>query len=136
MLLYESHRYDDAIAQFEQVEETDPGYNETTRWLIRAYEMKGDYAHALEYYIKLTNASGGTPDDIAAIRKAYETEGWRGVLRNMTNSPNLKTLFRAGTYAQLGENDKAFATLEEMFTRHHVFLVTIGQEPTLEPPSL
>lgn len=133
MILYQSGRYDEAISQFEQVEATDHAYDESTRWLIRAHEMKGDYPRALECYIRLTKNRGGTPEDVAAINTAYESEGWPGVLRNMTKSPNLKTLFRAGTYAQLGEKDKAFEALEEMYGWHHIFLVTVAHEPTLEP---
>jgi DNA-binding winged helix-turn-helix (wHTH) protein/tetratricopeptide (TPR) repeat protein len=133
MVLYEFGHYDEAIAQLEQVEETDPIYDEASRWIMRAYEMKGEYPQALECYIGLTQRKGGTPEELAAIRTAYETEGWPGVLRNMTTSPNLRTLFRAGTYAQLGDKDNAFATLEEMYTNRHIFLVTIAQEPTLAP---
>lgn len=133
MILYHWRHYDEAITQLEQVEETDPGYNETTRWLIRAYEMKSDYTRALECYLRLTQATGGTAEEVAAIRTAFETEGWPGVLRDMTNSSNLRTLFRAGTYAQLGDKDKAFATLEEMYSRRAILLVDIAREPTLDP---
>ena len=114
MILYQWHHYDEAISQLEQVEETDPWYNETTRWLIRAHEMKRDYPHALECYLRLTQGNGGTAEEVAAIRTAYETGGWPAVLRHMKESSNMRNLFRVGTYAQLGENEAAFATLDGM----------------------
>lgn len=133
MILYQSGRYDEAIAQLEQVEETDPVYNETTRWLIRAYEMKGDYPHALECYLRLTQGSGATAEEVAAIRTAYETEGWSAVLRHMADSSNMRNLFRVGTFAQLGDKEKAFDTLDGMLQNREILLVTIAREPTLEP---
>ena len=44
LILYHFRRYDEAIAQLQQVEDTDPNYHETDKWLIRAYEMKKEYA--------------------------------------------------------------------------------------------
>ena len=133
MILYQWHHYDEAISQLEQVEETDPWYNETTRWLIRAHEMKRDYPHALECYLRLTQGNGGTAEEVAAIRTAYETGGWPAVLRHMKESSNMRNLFRVGTYAQLGENEAAFATLDGMVQNREILLVTIAREPTLEP---
>ena len=133
MILYYSRRYDEAIAQLEQVYETDQGYKEPTRWVLRAHEMKGDYRKALDCYLRLTEQSGGTAEEIAAIKSAFDREGWSAVLRHMTTSENLRTMFRAGTYARLGENDKAFETLEEMVRRRAILLITVAREPSLDP---
>ena len=133
MILYEFERYDEAIAQLEQVGETDPLYKESSKWLLRAYEMKKDYLRALESYRNMLRQSGTKAEDIAATKAAFVRDGWPGVLRKMADSPNMGNLFRAGTYAQLGEKDNAFVTLDEMFRRRTVLLVTVAQEPTLKP---
>ena len=133
MILYQSGRYDEAIEQLEQVEQTDPLYKETTRWLIRAHEMKKDYPRALESYLSLMAHSGAPPEEIRAVKAAYEQNGWPAVLRTMIDSPNMRTLFKAGTLAQLGEKEMAFDPLEDMFKRRAILLITIAQEPTLDP---
>ncbi|MGD9590786.1 MAG: tetratricopeptide repeat protein [Pyrinomonadaceae bacterium] len=133
LILYYSRRYDEAIEQLEQVDETDQNYKETTRWLMRAHEMKGDHQKALDCYLKLTERSGATADDLLGIRTSFEKEGWPAVLRHMTKSENRRTIFLAGAYAQLGERDKAFEALEEMVKRRAVLIITVAREPTLDP---
>lgn len=133
MILYQLRQYDEAIKELEQVEETDPLYVEASRWLSRAYHQKGDFSRAVAYYIRLTQFSGGSADEVAAIKTLFETEGWTAVLRNMADSKYMRTLFRAGSLAELGEKDLAFATLEEMSVNRAVLLVTIAREPTLDP---
>ena len=133
MILYQSRRYDEAITQLQQVEETDPLYFESTRWLIRTYQMKGDYPRATACYMKLLEESGATSDEVAAIKATFEIEGWPAVLRHMAENPKLKPFFQAGNYAQLGENDRAFATLEELYKRRSILLIMAVREPTLDP---
>lgn len=133
MILYQSRNYDDAIAQLEQVEQTDPHYKETTRWLIRAHEMRQDYPRALESYLSLMKQSGSPPAAIAAVNAAFEQNGWPAVLRTMIDNQNMRTLFQAGTLAQLGEKEKAFEPLDEMFGKRAILLITIAREPTLDP---
>lgn len=133
LILYHSRRYDEAIAQFEQVEETDPAYGETSRWLSRAYEMKKDDANALEWYLRYIQYSGAAPEEIAEIRKDFALGGWPAVRPHMIESPQIGTIFRAGTFAQMGEKDRAFETLEDMFKRRAIMLVTLAREPALDP---
>src|SRR5689334_14011750 len=42
LLLYYARRFDEAIAQLQQVEATDPEYSESSRWIARAFEQKKD----------------------------------------------------------------------------------------------
>lgn len=133
LLLYHSRRYDDAIAQFQQVDQTDASYKETTRWLMVAHQMKKDYATAFEYYRKVLKQSGTADDEIAQLDSDFQSDGWNAVLRHIVAGPSLKTMFRAGAYAQLGETDLALETLEDMFKRRAVLLITSAREPTLDP---
>lgn len=133
LILYHARRYDEAIEQFNQVEQTDPAYRETARWLIRSYQMKGDYETALGHYLRLLDHSGATVEELTAVRLGFENEGWTSVLRSMIGNNNLRTIFLAGTYAQLGDKDNAFDVLEEMFDRKSILLITLKREPTLDP---
>ncbi len=132
LILYQSRHYDEAIAQLEQVAQTDPLYKETTRWLLRCFEMKGDHTRALEYYLNLKSQSGSRPEEIDAIREAFAQGGWPAVLRTMTDGQNTATIFQAGIFAELGDRDKAFEVLDEMLKKPAVMLVTIAREPTLD----
>lgn len=133
LILYHSRRYDEAIAQFEQVEETDPGYNETSRWLMLAYQMKKDYAKAFESYRRTLEESGTPADEIALLTRQFEKEGWQAVQQHIVGNPGKRTMFLASAYAQLGETDKAIEALEDMFKRRAVLLITSAREPALDP---
>ncbi len=133
MVLYYSRRYDEAIAQFEQVDETDPEYGETSRWLSRAYDLKEDYGNALEWYLRYIQFSGAMPEETDEIRKAFVSGGWLAVRRGMIDGPYIRRMFRAGVFAQMGENDKAFEIFEEMFQRRASLLVTLARDPILDP---
>ena len=133
VVLYQSRRYDEAVAQFQQVDATDPEYVETARWLVRAYEMKGDYANAVESYLLLLERSGSSAEEIMSVRSKFEQSGWESVLRYIADNPKERGIFRVAVYAQLGENDKAFEVLDEMLLRRAVMLVSSAREPTLDP---
>lgn len=135
MLLYFSRRYDDAVAQLQQVEATDPEYTGASRWIARCLEQAGDYAGALEALIRFRESAGASPELIASLRRAYESAGWPGVLRASLShfgsaSPNLDT---AGTHAQLGDADAAFAVLDRMIAARRVMIVHLDSEPRLDP---
>jgi len=133
MILYQWRHYDEAIAQLEQVEASDPLYTETARWIISSYQMKRDYDAALVRYLSLLKESGNTPEEIAAIKASYQAIGWPAVLRKIADSSKAKNIFLAGTYAQLGEKENAFATLEAMIKKRSAMLMTVAREPALDP---
>ncbi|MGD9627804.1 MAG: winged helix-turn-helix domain-containing protein [Pyrinomonadaceae bacterium] len=132
-LLYRSRRYDEAIEQLQQVGQTDPEYREAFRWLILCHQMKREYELALDWYLKLMEQSGASAEEIASVRSGFGASGWNSVLRHMSGNAAFGSMFRAATYAQLGEYDRAFEVLEEMYSRRSVHLITIAREPTLDP---
>lgn len=136
LILYFSRRYDEAIEQLRQVEETDPSEYDTRRWLTNAYEMKKDYPRAVDARVRQMEREGATPEDLAAVRTAFDESGWSGVLKNMVDpsSPGkVGTAAAATAYAQLGDNDKAFESLEKMLDRRPVMMIQIEREPRLDP---
>lgn len=73
-----------------------------------------------------------TPDDIAAVRAAFDKSGWSGVLRGIVDSKR-PYMAAAAANAQLGELDKAFESLEKLFDRRAIMLIHIGRDPRLDP---
>jgi tetratricopeptide (TPR) repeat protein len=135
LLLYFARRFEEAVAQLEQVEATDPEYTAARRWIARCLEQKGDHPAALEAFVRFRESEGAPPDAIDPLRRAFERAGWPGVLRASLSGrsparPNLET---AGTYAQLGQPDAAFAVLEAMIDARRVMIVHMDSEPRLDP---
>lgn len=130
LILYLSRRYDDAIEQLRQVLETDPNEFDAPKWLINAYEMKKDDARALETRIWQMERDKATPEKISAVKAAFYSSGWPGVLRSTTDP---KSMAGAAAYAQLSENDRAFESLEKLASRRAIMMVQIGREPRLDP---
>ena len=108
--------------QLRQVEETDPNEYDTSKWLSNAYEMKKDYSHALEAKIRQMGHNEATPEEIAAVKAAFDQSGWPGVLRSMVD-PKRPTMAVAAAYAQLGDSERAFECLDKAFERHAVMIV-------------
>ena len=132
VVLYYSRRYDEAIEQLLQVEETDPNNRDTGRWLMNAYEMKGDYQSAFRSRIMQMEQGGDTPADIAEARAAFDKDGWPSVLRSFTY-PESPWMAAAAAYAQLGEMDKAFESLEKLSDRRAIQMIHIAREPRMDP---
>ena len=134
VLLYYARRFDEAIAQFKQVEATDPEFSESNRWAARCFEQKKDYAQALEYIIKHRQAVGAKPEAIALLRRAFATGGWPEVLRALLAEGKPKAnIEAAGTFAQLGEIDKGIEVLEAMIKERRVLIVHMESDPRLDP---
>jgi DNA-binding winged helix-turn-helix (wHTH) protein/tetratricopeptide (TPR) repeat protein len=139
VILYYARRDDEAIAQLQQVAETDPNFAIASKWIVRSYEMKNEYAHAFEWYLRQVEQDGANPEEIADLKENYNKTGWNGVLRRMidTNKPEGRNKDFGFTetaimYCQLGENDKAFESFNEAFERRELFLTHIKREPRLD----
>ena len=134
-ILYYSRRYDEAIVQLKRTLELsgDP----RSVWLLRSYEMKGDYSAAFETHMK----SQKDPQRIEAYRTAYETAGWQGVKRRTLefslldeqNSSVANFFHIAVLFAQLGEKDQAFAYLNKLVEGRWWQIVVLNVDPQLDP---
>jgi DNA-binding winged helix-turn-helix (wHTH) protein/Tfp pilus assembly protein PilF len=140
LILYYSRRFDEAIAQFQQVSETDPNFSMASKWIVHSYEMKNDYANAFEWYLRQLKQGGAVPEEIEALKSTFSKNGWNGVLKHRiaSNKPdergkNFGFTETAIMYCQLGEIDKAFESFNEAFERRELFLTHIQREPRLDP---
>jgi DNA-binding winged helix-turn-helix (wHTH) protein/Tfp pilus assembly protein PilF len=134
LLLYYARRFDEAIAQFKQVEATDPEFSESSRWIARCFEQKKDYTQALEFLVRVRQAEGARSEEIALLRNALADGGWPEVLRaSLPKSQPNANMETAGTLAQLGENESAFEVLDGMVKARRVMIVHMDSDPRLDP---
>ena len=133
LILYHSRRYDEAIELFDQVDATDSEFKETTRWLMRAWQMKGSNEKTLELYVRLMEQAGSSHEEIEMLRTAIGKAGWQMLWEHMAGNSRLRTIFQAGTYAQMGQTEKAFEVLRDMESRKAILLITAAREPSIDP---
>jgi len=137
MMFYMSRRYDEAIEQLEQVDTTDPGTTDVTRWLMSCFAMKGDQNNAFEQLVKTQEAAGTSPEDVASLRAVFASGGWLSALRTSLDiSSRLgkkRAFLTADMLAQIGEKDKAFEVLNEIHDRRAIMLIYVAREPLLDP---
>jgi len=135
--LYMSRHYDEAIEQLEQVDTTDPGSTDATRWLMSCFAMKGDQNKAFEQLVKTQEAVKASSDDVGALRAAFASGGWTSALRATLDLWNRngknRTMLTGIFLAQIGEKDKAFDVLKEMQDRRAVMRIYVPREPLLDP---
>lgn len=134
-ILYYSRRYDEAIVQLTRSLEL--RQNAGSIWLVRSYEIKGDYSGAFETLMKREK----DPQRIEAYRTAYETAGWQGVRRNFLEFSILDKQKGGGAnnyqiaiaFAQLGEKDQAFEYLNKLVAERSWLIATLNVDPQVDP---
>lgn len=137
MLLYYARRYDEAIVHLEQVREMFPDHQQTHAWLANSYRAKGEYQKALE---NLLRTPEGKKTDLATEtewRNAIDEAGWLGLqrlrIKTALQSKEWSPIGIAGMAAALGDNDLAFAQLEEACKRRIWSAVWINVNPAFDP---
>jgi tetratricopeptide (TPR) repeat protein len=123
-------RFDLAIPQLRHVLKLENDFPEAHNFLGRCYEAQSNYLAAIEEFKTADLQNGNDPAKVAAsyaaIRDAYNAFGlpgyarkWIELIRADEALPEDKRLFSeadlAGSYAQLGEKQKALEELERYF---------------------
>jgi TolB-like protein/Tfp pilus assembly protein PilF len=132
--LFYARKYDESIAQSKKTLEIDSTFPGPYGNLAFAYERKGDYARAVEYFAKARELARDF-EGAATMRSSFAKGGWQGYLRNrltdqrIANSPY--TLARI--YLLLGDRDKAIAQLTRSFELRETILPRIKTDPRLDP---
>lgn len=120
--LFFARRYDEAIAQFKKTVELDAGFPSVHYSLALAYQMKGNYAEAVEEHAKYQELIN-EPNKAALIRESFAKGGWQGFLRTIIDESLRIDLSWDGLamyYAALGEKDKAFELLNQRFENRKI----------------
>jgi TolB-like protein/DNA-binding winged helix-turn-helix (wHTH) protein len=130
--LFFARRYDESIEQLKRVLLLDSNKLGARRFLAFNYEILGKYDERIAESVKI-NEIGGTPERGLAIRKSYDTGGWRGFLRDACkNKFDIHEYLVATWCAELGEKDRSIAILNEQFSRRESNLVLINVDPRLD----
>ena len=134
-LLFYERKYDESERQSKQNVELDPNFWYAHLQLFCVYRMKRDYVSAVEELAKVQDARG-EPDAAKFIRESFAGGDWQGFLRKITEQRSrlkLYPYFLATFFAELGEKDKAFATLNEAIETKDQHTAWMKVDPYMDP---
>ncbi len=134
-LLFYERRYEESETLSKKNVELDPNFWYARLQLFYVYRMKRNYAAAVEELAKVQDARG-EPDAAKLIRESFTGGDWQGFLRKITGERSrlkLYPYFVAGLFAELGENDKAFAMLNEAIETKDQHTTWMKVDPYMDP---
>ena len=98
------------------------------------------YAKAVDEYLKAASEIGTTADEVAALKKTYETAGWKGFLeqrlkqfQERSKRGYLSPRFIAEAYIDLGEKDQAFEWLDKAVQSRDSISIWLKVHPEFDP---
>ena len=146
---YYEHNYDDAIARYKLLLQSDPGFWVARHYLALAYVQKGMHDEAIKELRSLIKApeSGPVPAEAvasdteasASLGFAYAMAGRKAEARDILNKLEklserryVTALYFAIVYAGLKENDHAVHYLNRAYEDRHPGLVLIRIDPMFD----
>jgi DNA-binding winged helix-turn-helix (wHTH) protein/TolB-like protein/tetratricopeptide (TPR) repeat protein len=138
-LLIYAGRDDEAVEQAQGALEIDPAFPLAHLYLAVAYIEKRDYPAAIAEFQKVLAINKGDPWALSGLAQTYTLVGLRGkseaILRDLlqrAKSQEDLTIEVAKVYAQLGENDRAFAWLEKAYRNRTGGLILLNPVPDFQ----
>jgi eukaryotic-like serine/threonine-protein kinase len=134
-LLFYERKYEESETRSKKNVELDANFWYAHWQLFYVYRMKRDYASAVEELARVQDARG-EPDSAKLIRESFVKGEWQGFLRKITEERTrlkLYPYFVAGFFAELGEKDKAFATLNEAIETKDQHTAGMKVDPYMNP---
>ncbi len=129
-ILYYARRYDEAIAQYKQAIDLDDRFMQPYGWMVRAYEIKGDYDSAYQSFLKREERSP-RKDQLQSYQKAFQAAGWIGVRRDVADT-EVGLFDFARLHALQGEKDAAFEYLNKAIEKREWLMITLNVEPAFD----
>ncbi|HXO93669.1 MAG TPA: tetratricopeptide repeat protein, partial [Candidatus Acidoferrum sp.] len=133
---YYAGRYDEAIDQCRRTVEMDPNFAVAHWHLGLAYEQKQLFEDAIDEFRKAISLSQGSPLMKAALghayaqaQKTYEANKILDELSELSKHEYVSPLEIAEIYVALGNNEKAFQSLEKAYADRSFHLVTLNVSP-------
>ncbi len=134
-------RHNDALKQYQKTLKRVPGFPSPYHLMADIYARQKRYEEAVAAERKFVALSGGEPDEIQSLEKAYATSGGEGYwtwrlqrledqARRTGNNPSVHL---AIVRAQLGERDAAFRLLEQAYRERAGRLVLLKVNPAYDP---
>ena len=135
--LYMMRRYDEAIAEAQELLKTDPNY--PVGWLLTLiYWQNGMFQEALAEYRKTLTRMNDT-GLLEALENGNSESGPRGAMRAMADEMAVRSKMGhvdpfkvSSTYAQAGEVDQAIEWLEKAVERSSPELIYVGLRPDFD----
>jgi TolB-like protein/Tfp pilus assembly protein PilF len=134
-LLFYEKKYEESEAMSKKNVELDPNFWYAHWQLFYVYRMKRDYASAVEELADVQEARG-EPDAAKLIRESFVNGDWQGFLRKITGARTrlkLYPYFVATFFAELGENDRAFALINEAIETKDQHTSQMKIDPFMDP---
>src|SRR5215831_18358563 len=133
---YYAGRYDEAIDQCRRTVEMDPNFAVAHWHLGLAYEQKRLFENAIEEFRKAISLSQGSPLMKAALGHAYakaqktdEANKILDELSELSKHEYVSPLEIAEIHVALGNNEKAFESLEKAYADRSFHLVNLNVSP-------
>ena len=128
-------KYDESESLTKRTLELDPNFWYTHLLLYHIYRQKHDYGAAVEALAKVQD-SRGEADAAKLIRESFVAGDWQGFLKKITADRRrlkLYPYFISTFFAELGEKDKAFATLNEAVETNDQHTNQMKVDPFMDP---
>ncbi len=128
---YFARRYDEAIAQAKKTLEMDPDFGMAVLYLSRTYAQKRMYKE----FVALIQAhtpmgERASPVETLANGRVSERSAYRAVLQELVEQED--PVYAAPLYAQLGDKDKAFRSLDLCYKEHCRYIAYLKAQPDFD----
>src|ERR1700682_4966776 len=140
MVSYFARQYEDAVQQLQKVLKLDPKFPVPYWGIGLCYEQLNKYSEALAQFQKGIELSGRGANGIASLAHAHGLAGQRSeaqkILVELTDRSKTKFVSSyqfAVVYLGLGQNERAFAALEEAYRERSTLLGYLKMDPRFDP---
>ncbi|MDX6500364.1 MAG: hypothetical protein QOG23_3624 [Blastocatellia bacterium] len=116
---------------FTQLIAMDPNFGTAYFWLWNSLKMQGNYSETFEWFMKFQALQKTDDETVQRFKRAYETSGWPGVLREQIRNgekSNLGFGDLASLNAQVGNKEY----LEEAYKRREWVVSYLQVGPDLD----
>jgi tetratricopeptide (TPR) repeat protein len=133
--LFYSGRIDEGEAQTKRTIELFPDFWLAHFFMFSVHRLKGNYAPAIEE-LAISKELRDESEAARLIRESFARSGWQGFLGTVTTERarmKIPPYHLATFYAELGDKDHAFASLNEAIDKNDQFIGFMKIDPFLKP---
>jgi len=135
-ILVAAGKTDEAIAYIKENIRMDPEFAWSHSHLSVLYRMKGDHAASVEERARADELLD-MPENAKRLRESFASGGWTAYLRELVSQDwgalGSSGTRRASLLAELGEKEKAIASLNATATAGDYWLFSIKYDPAFDP---
>ena len=135
LALFFARRYSESVMQLKRVIAMDKNFDTAHFWLSTALGLQGKESEAFEWFMKLLSLRRVDEETIQAYQKAFQVSGWQGVLRERAirfEKGGEGDIDGAAYNAQIGNKNKAFDYLENVYKKRSLWIVYFQVDPRLD----